>query len=98
LRLQPIIRGLVLSVVPFLCATAQAPAKAGNATQTILRLRILRIEDQWLHAKTAQEAAHFLAPDFVGVSTRGVIETREQRLARLPQRRSRLLARCTLNI
>jgi hypothetical protein len=24
----------------------------------------------------------FLAPDFVGVSTRGVIETREQRLAR----------------
>lgn len=43
---------------------------------------IRRIEEQWLHAKTAQEAGQFLAPDFVGVSTRGVIETREQRLAR----------------
>lgn len=43
---------------------------------------IRRIEDQWLHAKAAQEAGQFLAPDFVGVSTRGVIETREQRLAR----------------
>ena len=40
------------------------------------------MEDQWLHAKTAQEAARFLAPDFVGVNTRGAIETRDQRLAR----------------
>jgi hypothetical protein len=29
----------------------------------------LRIEDQWLHAWTAQEAARFLAPDFIDVST-----------------------------
>lgn len=43
---------------------------------------ILNIEDRWLHAKTTQEVARFLAPDFIGVSTRGVIETREQRLAR----------------
>jgi hypothetical protein len=81
LRLQRIIAGLVsglvLATAPLLCAAAQAPSKAGSTTQTILRL-----EDQWLNAKTAQEAARFLAPDFVGVSTLGVIETREQRLAR----------------
>jgi hypothetical protein len=53
------------------CASAQTPAQA-----------ILHIEDQWLHARTAAEAARFLAPDFVGVSTNGVIETRAQRLAR----------------
>jgi hypothetical protein len=85
LRLQPIIPGLVsglLLAVASLCATAQARPQGPPATQTILRLRILRIEDQWLHAKTAQEAARFLAPDFVGVSTRGTIETREQRVAR----------------
>jgi hypothetical protein len=86
LRLRRIIPGLVsglaLAIVPLLCATAGAPSKAGNTTQTILRIRILRIEDRWLHAKTAQEAARFLALDFVGVSTHGVIETREQRLAR----------------
>jgi hypothetical protein len=76
------VSGLALAVAPLLCATAQALPKTGAATQTILRIRILRMEDQWLHAKTAQEAAHFLAPDFVGVSTHGVIETREQRLAR----------------
>jgi hypothetical protein len=39
------------------------------------------MEDQWLHAKTPQEAARFLAPDFIGINTHGVIETREQRLA-----------------
>jgi Domain of unknown function (DUF4440) len=77
LRLQRIIPGIVLATAPFLCAIAQARPQAPSATQTILR-----IEDQWLHAKTTQEAAQFLAADFVGVSTRGVIETREQRLAR----------------
>lgn len=76
MRLRPIIPGLVFTVALF-CATAHARPPAQSATQTILR-----IEDQWLHAKTAQEAARFLAPDFVGVSTRGVIETRGQRLAR----------------
>ena len=71
--------GLLLAVLPFACSTAQAqPQPEGPAvTQSILRM-----EHQWLHAETAQEAARFLAPDFVGVSTRGVIETREQRLAR----------------
>lgn len=39
------------------------------------------MEDQWLHARTAQDAARFLAPDFIGVNTHGVIEGREQRLA-----------------
>jgi hypothetical protein len=81
LRLQRIILGLVpglvLAVAPFLYAAAQARPQTQTAAQTILR-----IEDHWLHAKTAQEAARFLAPDFVGVSTSGVIETREQRLAR----------------
>jgi hypothetical protein len=72
-----LVSGLALAIAPLLCATAGAPSKAGNTTQTILRM-----EDRWLHAKTAQEAAHFLAPDFVGISTHGVIETREQRLAR----------------
>jgi hypothetical protein len=42
----------------------------------------LHIEDRWLHAKTMQEAAQFMASDFVGVSTRGVIEICAQRLAR----------------
>jgi hypothetical protein len=74
------------------CVTAQAPQQNRTATQTILR-----IEDQWLHAKTAQEASCFLASDFVGVSTRGVIETREQRLAS-GRLRNRPLLRCTLNI
>jgi hypothetical protein len=81
LRLQRIIPGLVFTVALF-CATAHARQPAQSATQAILRMRILRIEDQWLHAKTAQQAARFLAPDFVGVSTRGVIETRQQRLDR----------------
>jgi hypothetical protein len=76
LRLQRIIPSLAFTVAPF-CVTAHAWPQAQSATHAILRL-----EDQWLHAKTAQEAARFLAPDFVGVSTRGVIETREQRLAR----------------
>jgi hypothetical protein len=58
-------------------ALAQPQPEAPAVTQSILRM-----EDQWLHAKTAQEAARFLASDFVGVSTHGVIETREQRLAR----------------
>jgi hypothetical protein len=86
LRLQRIIPGLVLAVAPFLYA-AQARPQTQIAAQTILRL-----EDHWLHAKTAQEAAHFLASDFVGVSTRGAIETREQRLAR-----SRPPPQCTLS-
>jgi hypothetical protein len=74
---QRFIPGLVFAVALLPYATAQAPQQARTATRTILR-----IEDQWLHAKTAQEAAAFLASDFIGVSTRGVIETREQRLAR----------------
>jgi uncharacterized protein DUF4440 len=77
LRLQRIIRGLVLALAPFLCPITQAPSQTRSATQNILSL-----EDRWLHAKNAQEAAGFLAPDFIGVSTRGVIETRKQRLAR----------------
>jgi hypothetical protein len=75
LRLQRILPGLL--AVAFVCATAQTHPEAQSATRTILQ-----IEDQWLHAKTASEAARFLAPDFVGVGTRGVIETRRQRLAR----------------
>ncbi|HEX6773156.1 MAG TPA: nuclear transport factor 2 family protein [Acidobacteriaceae bacterium] len=71
MRRLSLITALLVSFAWPLAAPAQA------ATQTILH-----IEDQWLHAKTAQEAAQFLAPDFVGVSTQGVIETREQRLAR----------------
>jgi hypothetical protein len=67
----------VFAVALIPCAIAQAPQQTRTATETILR-----IEDQWLHAKTAQEASRCLASDFVGVSTRGVIETREQRLAR----------------
>jgi hypothetical protein len=79
LRVQRILFGLLLAVLLLPCSTAQAQPQpeAPAVTQAILR-----IEDQWLHAKTAQEAARFLAPDFVGVSTRGVIETRQQRLAR----------------
>lgn len=77
MRLQRIIPGLVLTSASILCTTAQTQPQIRPATQTILR-----IEAQWLHAKTAKEAALFLASDFVGVSTRGVIETREQRLAR----------------
>jgi hypothetical protein len=91
LRLQRIILGLVpglvLAVAPFLYAAAQARPQTQTAAQTILRL-----EDHWLHAKTAHEAARFLASDFVGVSTRGAIETREQRLAR-----SRPPPQCTLS-
>jgi len=81
LRLQRIIAGLAFAVA-FSCVTAHAWPQAQSASDAILRLRILRIEDQWLHARTAQEAARFLAPDFIGVSTRGVIETRNERLAR----------------
>jgi hypothetical protein len=80
LRLQAIIPGLVFAVA-FFCATAQAQPQARTATPSATQT-IFHIEDQWLHAKTAQEAARFLAADFVGVSTRGVIETREQSLAR----------------
>jgi hypothetical protein len=78
LRLSRITHALLLAVA-VLSATAQAQPQpeAPAVTQAILH-----IEDQWLHAKTAQEAARFLAPDFIGVSTRGVIETREQRIAR----------------
>jgi hypothetical protein len=68
---------LLLAAAPLLYVTAQVRPQAQVATPTILR-----IEDQWLHAKSVQDAARFLAPDFVGVSTRGAIETREQRLAR----------------
>ena len=68
---------LALVAVTLLGAIAQALPPDDAATQTIRR-----IEDQWLHAKTAQEAGRFLAPDFIGISTRGVIENREQRLAR----------------
>lgn len=67
----------MLASLPLLCAAVPVATPEATATTAILR-----IEDQWLHAKTAQEAGQFLAPDFVGVSTRGVIETREQRLAR----------------
>lgn len=74
---QRFIPGLLFAVALLPGATAQAPKQSRTATQTILR-----VEDQWLHAKTAPEAARFLASDFIGVSTRGVIETREQRLAR----------------
>ena len=73
--------GLAFTVALF-CVTAHAWPQSQSASDAILRMRILRIEDQWLHARTAQEAADFLAPDFIGVSTRGVIETRDERLAR----------------
>jgi hypothetical protein len=75
LRLRRTIPLLALTGLPLFCLAAPAPKQDATAT-------IRRIEDQWLHAKTAQEAGQFLALDFVGVSTRGVIETREQRLAR----------------
>jgi hypothetical protein len=86
LRSHRIIPALVFAVAVFtipalgslsLPCAASAPPKASIPTETIVR-----IEDQWLHAKTAREAGRFMAPDFVGVSTRGVIETRSQRLAR----------------
>ena len=77
MRLRSLIPSLVLVSLPLLCAAAPVATPEATATTTILR-----IEDQWLHAKTAEEAGQFIAPDFVGVSTRGVIETREQRLAR----------------
>ena len=54
---------------------------ASPQTQAATRT-ILRIEDQWLHARTAPDVARFLASDFIGISTHGVVETREQRLAR----------------
>jgi hypothetical protein len=73
-RLIPVLAGAGL---PLLCAAAPAPKQASDPAAIIRR-----IEDHWLHAKSAQEAGQFLAPDFVGVSTLGVIETREQRLAR----------------
>jgi hypothetical protein len=81
LKLRPIMTGLAFTVALF-CVTAHAWPQSQSASDAILRMRILRIEDQWLHARTAQEAADFLAPDFIGVSTRGVIETRDERLAR----------------
>jgi hypothetical protein len=81
LRPHHIIPALVFAIQVFgslsLPCAASAPPKAAIPTETILR-----IEDQWLHAKTAREAGRFMAPDFVGVSTRGIIETRSQRLAR----------------
>ncbi len=76
MRPHRFIPALALASLPLLCVAAPAPHSQA-ATETILQ-----IEDQWLHAKTAQEAGRFMAPDFVGVSTRGVIETRSQRLAR----------------
>jgi hypothetical protein len=81
LKLRPIMTGLAFTVALF-CVTAHAWPQSQSASDAILRMRILRIEGQWLHARTAQEAARFLAPDFIGVSTRGVIETRDERLAR----------------
>jgi hypothetical protein len=75
LRLYRLIPALALAALPLLCAAASAPQ--GRAAT-----KILQIEDQWLHAKSAQDAGRFMAPDFVGISTRGIIETRSQRLAR----------------
>jgi hypothetical protein len=75
LRPHRLIPALAFATLPLLCAAASAPQ--GRAAT-----KILQIEGQWLHAKTAQVAGRFMAPDFVGVSTRGVIETRSQRLAR----------------
>jgi hypothetical protein len=66
----------MLACPSFLCTNAQAPPQGHDATTTILR-----IEGQWLHARSAEDAARFLAPDFIGVNTHGIIETREQRLA-----------------
>jgi hypothetical protein len=54
LRRLRFIPGLIFAVALLPYATAQAPQQTGTATQTILR-----IEDQWLHARTAQEAARF---------------------------------------
>jgi hypothetical protein len=71
-----LISALALAGLPLLTAAAPAP-HVQVATETICQ-----IEGQWLHAKSAQDAGRFMAPDFVGVSTRGVIETRSQRLAR----------------
>jgi len=90
LRPQRIIAGLAFTVALF-CVTAHAWPQAQSATHAILRL----LEDQWLHAKTAQEAARFLALDFIGVSTRGVIPTSGSPAS--AQRRSRLPPRCTLS-
>lgn len=67
---------VLVLLLALVCGAAPAPPQDKAATQSILR-----IEDQWLHARTAQEAARFLAPDFIGVNARGVIESREQRLA-----------------
>lgn len=75
MKSRPLIIAFVMAAWMLPCAPAQAPLR--TPTQAILR-----IEDQWLHARTAAEAARLLAPDFVGVSTSGVIETRAQRLAR----------------
>ena len=77
MKLHGIIPFLVFARLPLLGASTPVLSGEQGPTRTILH-----IEDQWLHAKTAQEAAQFLASDFVGVSTRGVIETRSQRLAR----------------
>jgi hypothetical protein len=77
LRLHSIISSLAFASLPLLCTAAPTAKQVEDPTATILR-----IEDQWLHARTAQQAGQFLAPDFVSVSTRGVIETRSQRLAR----------------
>lgn len=76
MRPNRFIPALALASLSLLCFAAPAP-HARAATETILQ-----IENDWLHAKTAEEAGRFMAPDFVGVSTRGVIETRSQRLAR----------------
>jgi Domain of unknown function (DUF4440) len=77
LKFRGIILFLACASLPLLGVSTPAPQHEQDSTSTILR-----IEDQWLHAKTAQDAAQFLAADFVGVSTRGIIETRAQRLAR----------------
>jgi hypothetical protein len=76
LRSHRVIAALALAGLTLFCAAAPAP-HAQAATETIRQ-----IEDQWLHAKTPQDAGRFMAQDFVGVTTRGVIETRSQRLAR----------------
>ena len=76
MRPHRLIPALALAGLPLLFGAAPAP-HAQAATETILQ-----IENHWLHSKTAEEAGRFMAPDFVGVSTRGVMETRSQRLAR----------------
>ena len=77
MKLHSAIAFLAFANLPLLGASTVTSQQDQGPAATILH-----IEDQWLHAKTAQKVAEFLASDFVGVSTRGVIETRAQRLAR----------------